>query len=486
MSEEKKNWLARKWESLDPDKRRYATVTIVAVAIFGALYSFVSSGETNRRSVRHDPNDIERTVFTRSSARETNLHGLAATVQQLEQQNRALLREMEGLRERIRVGPASEEEAQKLYNELAEKAMEAARQVTQEELALKTMELEDTYETFSLSKEELLAEIEREKERLAKAASSEPRQEQQGGKGSGAEENDGMSIEAEEKDEGKGIVSDGMGADQLSWDTNAISYAQKQETDDQRGRSSRDDEEDEVSGLRHITREPTEQERALAIKEEQRKEEEKPSDIFIPAGSIFSGTLITGLDAPTGTKAKNTPFPSLLRIKKEALLPNRYRADVRECFLVASGYGDLSSERVYMRAETISCVRNDGGVVEAPINMYAAGEDGKAGVRGKLQTKQGQYLAKALAAGVLDAFASVFSEVPTATINTSAQDQLPFQSAMSDEALQSAAVEGTGDAMERLADFYIEMAQSVFPIIQVDAGRQIDFIMTAGTSLKLR
>src|SRR3546814_6203967 len=54
-----------------------------------------------------------------------------------------------------------------------------------------------------------------------------------------------------------------------------------------------------------------------------------------------------------------SPFPSLIRIKNEAILPNRFRADFRECFLIAGGWGDLSSERAYLRAERLSCVRND-------------------------------------------------------------------------------------------------------------------------------
>ena len=68
-------------------------------------------------------------------------------------------------------------------------------------------------------------------------------------------------------------------------------------------------------------------------------------ELFIPAGSILSGNLLNGLDAPTGKGARREPFPVLARLKDEAILPNRFRADVRECFLVSAGYGDLSSER---------------------------------------------------------------------------------------------------------------------------------------------
>ena len=79
--------------------------------------------------------------------------------------------------------------------------------------------------------------------------------------------------------------------------------------------------------------------------------------------------------------------------------PNRFRADVRECFLIVSGYGDLSSERAYLRGETFSCVREDGGVIEAKLDAYAVGEDGKAGVRGRVVSKQGQIIAKSMMAG---------------------------------------------------------------------------------------
>lgn len=106
--------------------------------------------------------------------------------------------------------------------------------------------------------------------------------------------------------------------------------------------------------------------------------------ITIPGGSILSGVLVTGMDAATGNQAQRDPFPTLLRIKHEALLPNRFRADFRECFLLASGWGDLSSERAYMRADRISCIRNDGTALESSIEAFATGEDGKVGVRGRL------------------------------------------------------------------------------------------------------
>lgn len=206
----------------------------------------------------------------------------------------------------------------------------------------------------------------------------------------------------------------------------------------------------------------------------------------LPAGSIISGTLITGLDAPTHESARREPFPALLRIQKEAILPNRFRADIKECFLIAAGYGDLSSERAYLRGETISCVREDGGVIETRLDSYAVGEDGKAGIRGRLVSKQGQLVAKSMMAGFLQGLAGAFDVNPVPTIQTgNAGDTQLYQQVMSQEALQGAAIKGTGKALDRVAKFYLDMAENMFPVIEVDAARKIEVIVTRGASLSL-
>lgn len=218
---------------------------------------------------------------------------------------------------------------------------------------------------------------------------------------------------------------------------------------------------------------------------------EDEGSVYIPTGSIITGTLITGMDAPTGQQARQDPHPALLRIKREAILPNRFRADIRECFVLMGGRGSLSSERAYLRGETISCVREDGGVVEASLNSYTVGEDGKAGVRGRLVSKQGQFLARALMAGFLESFANAFDQTPVPSIDIAEQgDDEPteqiYQQAFSGEALQSATVSGAGKAMDRLAQFYIDQAQGLFPIIEVDAGREVEIVLISGTDLQIR
>ena len=194
------------------------------------------------------------------------------------------------------------------------------------------------------------------------------------------------------------------------------------------------------------------------------KAENQPKLLRLTAGSILSGQLITGLDVPTGQGARREPYPVLIRIKASAILPNRYRTNVRECFVLASGYGDLSSERAYLRSETLSCIfkqKDKEQVIERPLEGYIAGEDGKAGLRGRLVSKQGQVMAKAAMAGFLSGVSEAFDikPVPVFSVvpNQNGQIQSPFQSGLNgSEALQSSLIKGSNKALEKTGGFLPE------------------------------
>lgn len=201
---------------------------------------------------------------------------------------------------------------------------------------------------------------------------------------------------------------------------------------------------------------------------------EKIPTQYIPSGSIMTGVIITGLDAPTGKNAIKDPVPLLVRIKHDAILPNRYLSDVKECFILAAGHGDLASERAYLRAETISCIRNDKKVIDIKVEMFAVGADGKAGVRGRLISKQGQMIAKASLAGIAQGFATAFTGTRY-TVNPQSPDY--------GLAAQGGAMSGVGSAFDRIAKYYLDLADQIFPVIEIDAGQKISFVMVKGESM---
>lgn len=202
---------------------------------------------------------------------------------------------------------------------------------------------------------------------------------------------------------------------------------------------------------------------------------------YIPSGAFTRAILLGGLDAPTGGQAQRNPQPVLLRLVDNAVLPNHFRSKVKECFVVGAGYGDVSSERAYIRTESLSCVTRDGTAIDVPVKGYVAGEDGKAGMRGRLVSKQGQLLANALLAGVASGIGHAFQQSSstmsisplgaTTTVDPGKQFEAGFGT-------------GVGRALDRLAQYYISLAEKVFPVIEIDAGRTVDVVITQGMSLQ--
>ncbi|WP_298435699.1 TraB/VirB10 family protein [Ottowia sp.] len=207
--------------------------------------------------------------------------------------------------------------------------------------------------------------------------------------------------------------------------------------------------------------------------------ESRTVSTFLPV-SLTRGTLLGGLDAPTGGQSQANPHPVLIRLSDNSILPNRMRGEYRECFVVAAGYGDISSERAYLRTESLSCVRSDGAALEVRIQGSVYGEDGKVGLRGRLVTKQGQMLANALLAGVVSGIgqglATSSTEYSTSALGTVA-------TANGSDAYRAGLGTGVGKALDRLAQYYIRLAENTFPVIEVDAAREVDVVITKGVRI---
>jgi conjugal transfer pilus assembly protein TraB len=205
---------------------------------------------------------------------------------------------------------------------------------------------------------------------------------------------------------------------------------------------------------------------------------------YLPAGSFFRAVLLSGVDAPTGGQVQSNPHPVLLRLVDNAVLPNLFRAQVKECFIVAAGYGDMSSERAYLRTESMSCVNHKGQVIDVAINGWAIGDDGKAGIRGRVVSKQGQALANALMSGVLSGIGSAIRE---SSVNTQVGGGFMggvVQTPKPGEEFRAGLGEGISKGLDRLTDYYVKLAEKMFPVIEVDAGRVVDVALSKGMSMK--
>jgi conjugal transfer pilus assembly protein TraB len=200
----------------------------------------------------------------------------------------------------------------------------------------------------------------------------------------------------------------------------------------------------------------------------------------LPAGAFGTAVLLSGADAPTGGAAKSNPMPVLLRLMDNGKAPNFWESGIDNCHVTGAAYGEISSERVHIRPEKIICVLLNGDIIEEKISGYVTGEDGKAGMRGRLVERQGALLAKTLFAGIASGTANSinqqYQQVSTSPLGQVAtvDPNKVFESGMSS---------GASSALNKLADYYLERANEMYPIIEIDANRIGELVVTNGVEM---
>lgn len=222
---------------------------------------------------------------------------------------------------------------------------------------------------------------------------------------------------------------------------------------------------------------------SLGLTENPRLKLPKTVDTTIPAGAFAKTVLLSGLDASSAMTASSDPRPMLLRLIDFGTLPRRFQSDLKDCHCTASAYGDLSSERIYARLEKLTCIeRKTREIIETQVAGYIAGSDGKAGIRGVVASKDGQFLARSLMGGIFSGLSNVANPQ-----NRQVQGN-PFMPGSKQpsppnvgDLFTSGMASGASTALDRLSQYYIDRAEQLQPVIQVAAGQVVDIVFTEGT-----
>lgn len=195
----------------------------------------------------------------------------------------------------------------------------------------------------------------------------------------------------------------------------------------------------------------------------------------LPAGTFVNAVMLNGLAAPTGNLGQRNPHPILLELVDMGNLPNRFTHRVKSCRIIAAGHGELSDERAYLRLERMTCVLRTGEVISKEAQGYITGEDGKNGMAGLLVTKQGAFVARALLAGVFSGLGQAIGQSYT-NVSTSALGSV--ETIDPADVGRAGVAQGVSNASEKVADWYLERADEVFPFIEIEAGRIVTVTFT--------
>ena len=209
----------------------------------------------------------------------------------------------------------------------------------------------------------------------------------------------------------------------------------------------------------------------------------RPLESWLPAGSYADAVVLAGVDASAGVSSQGDPRPVLLRLTSPARSAaeggEALEADVAGCTLTGAAYGDLSSEKVYVRIRTLTCAGPEPGtVIETEVAGFVAGS-GKAGVRGPVVSREGALVEKAFLAGLVSGAGESAANVLQAPAGGAGEDRAASLADLGRAGLGA----GAGSAGRRVADYLIRRAEQYQPVIQLQTGTPVTVVFIEGARL---
>jgi conjugal transfer pilus assembly protein TraB len=219
-------------------------------------------------------------------------------------------------------------------------------------------------------------------------------------------------------------------------------------------------------------------------KKEEKKEvvgETKKKQVYLPP-SFMEATLLSGLDAPAVGKGEANPVPVLLRVKAPAVLPNKVKANLKGCFVIAEGLGNLASERADLRLVSLSCIDKKGrAVIDQKIKGFVVDSDGKIGLRGRVVSKMGSILARSLIAGLFSGLGQAAMMQGYYYYPTSGTQVIKPE-----EVARVTVASGITQAAANLQKFYLDLASQTIPVVEIQATRNVTLVISEGVNLEIK
>lgn len=207
---------------------------------------------------------------------------------------------------------------------------------------------------------------------------------------------------------------------------------------------------------------------------------------YVPPNAYAQARVLVGVDMSTGVRLSADPKPVLLRITGPAysVMEGGRRLDVNleGCLVNGAAHAELSSERVFVQLQKITCDRGDGVVAESPVEGYIA-QLGKVGVRGRVVSREGDIVSKALVAGVIGGFGRGLSRNTDqifAAGSGGATTIIGNERLSAGEIAAGGLGEGLSTAADTVAEYLIERAEQYQPVIEMPTGIDVEIVFLSG------
>jgi len=202
---------------------------------------------------------------------------------------------------------------------------------------------------------------------------------------------------------------------------------------------------------------------------------------YVPSGTFVRAVILGGADADASVngQSKNNGV-MLFKLLQAGTLPNGQHSRLQGCFVTASSYGDISSERAYVILDKLSCAQPGRPIIDKAVTGWAF-FGGKVGIKGQPLMRDNKVMQWAGISGAMSGIAAA------AQYSQSVQSISALGSATvvpSSNIAPYSAYGGASKAADVLSNYYVKRAEQYHPVIQVGSGNLVTIVFKDGFYLE--
>lgn len=207
---------------------------------------------------------------------------------------------------------------------------------------------------------------------------------------------------------------------------------------------------------------------------------------------VQKATLVAGAAVPTLQKGNDLTRVVWLSLNGPMLIANGHTENIKECIIQAAATGNFATESADIRLTKLSCslLDEEGKYHKLVGNIkgWVYGENGMQGLKGRLVTKEGELIEKAIPLAILE---SAIKALENSTKNSNTIFTYPSNSSSTStmnniqDSFTEGATKTASTTLDKFSDYYLMILEQLNPIIELKAGREVSIWFEGGEQLKL-
>ena len=209
---------------------------------------------------------------------------------------------------------------------------------------------------------------------------------------------------------------------------------------------------------------------------------------YLPPNSFATAKVIVGVDAATGVNSQTDPLPVVMRITGPArsVLQNGklLTTKIQGCLINGAARGELSSEKVYIKLQKMTCPQPGGRYAVSEVKGFIA-FGGKTGVRGRVVSREGSLVSQAFIAGLVGGIGTGFAANSNSYLQgTNVTVNGRRQPLGVGDIAQGGLGNGIGEAGDMVSKYLIERAEQYQPVIEMPTGVDVEIVFLEGVYVR--